>query len=90
MDIKIIFYHFKYVLRGVWLSFRSFSGTAREVKVFEQHFIVSDSISCRLPATVHTRLTNRKVLSWIRNVTGKNFNALSFGVHTPKHVEKYS
>jgi len=62
-----------YVLREVRLSFRSFSGTAREDKVFEQHLIVSDSISCRLPATVHTRLTNRKVLSWIRNVTGNGF-----------------
>ena len=51
-------------------TFRYFTGTGPDVKVFEQHFLVSDSISYKLPAVVYTRLTNRKILSWVQNETG--------------------
>ena len=48
---------------------RRISNTARGKPYFEQHFIVSDGIDCRLRATIYTRLTNREVLLWVQKVT---------------------
>ena len=50
--------------------FRSLSGTARGVKVYEQQFIVSDSLDCIIPAVIYTRVTNRNILAWIKQKTG--------------------
>ena len=37
---------------------------------YEQHFIVSTGIDCRLPATIYVRVTDRQILTWIQKVTG--------------------
>ena len=58
----------------VCYTHRTVSGTARGVTVFEQHFLVTDTINCLLPVVIYTRLSERKILSWIQNVTG-DFNA---------------
>jgi hypothetical protein len=61
---------FKKKLSRIALIFRSVSGTSRGVKIYEQEFLVSDSINCLLPVVVYTRLSNRNILTWIQNVTG--------------------
>ena len=38
----------------------------RDQPYYEQHFIVSTGIDCRLRATIYVRITERKVLSWIQ------------------------
>jgi hypothetical protein len=45
-------------------------GTARG-NYFEQHFVLSSGFDCKLPAMAFTQVSNRQVLNWIRNVTGK-------------------
>jgi hypothetical protein len=49
---------------------RVFEGTARGKPYYEQHFIVSTGIDCRLPATIYVRVTNREILTWLQNITG--------------------
>lgn len=44
-------------------------GTARGKPYFEQHFIVSTGIDCKLEATIYARVTNRRILNWIQQVT---------------------
>ena len=48
---------------------RRISNTARGNPYFEQHFIVSTGIDCRLRATIYTRISNREVLLWIQKVS---------------------
>ena len=45
------------------------SGTARKAPFYEQQFIVSDGIDCKLRATIYTRIAERRILSWIQKVT---------------------
>ena len=45
---------------------RRVSGTARGKPYFEQHFIVSSGIDCKLEATIYVRITNREILNWIQ------------------------
>lgn len=45
------------------------SNTARDKPYFEQQFVVSTGVECRLEATIYTRLTNRQVLDWIQKIT---------------------
>jgi hypothetical protein len=47
-------------------------GTARG-NYFEQHFVLSSGFDCKLPAMAFTQVSNRQILNWIRNVTGKPF-----------------
>ena len=48
---------------------RRISGTARGKPYYEQQFIVSTGIDCKLKATIYTRVSNRQVLTWIQKVT---------------------
>ena len=52
------------------MLFTFHSGTARDEIYFEQQFIVNGGLDCRLRSTIYTRLTERKVLTWIQDVTG--------------------
>lgn len=45
------------------------SNTARETAFYEQHFIVSTGIDCKLKATIFTRISERRILQWIQKVT---------------------
>jgi hypothetical protein len=45
------------------------SGSARGKPFYEQHFIVSGGIDCKLKATIYTRVTDRRVLNWIQRNT---------------------
>ena len=51
-----------------------FSGTARDDIYFEQQFIVTGGLDCRLKSTIYTRLTERSILTWIQDITGKMDN----------------
>ena len=46
------------------------SGTARDDVYFEQQFIVTGGIDCRLRSTIYTRISERNILTWIQEVTG--------------------
>ena len=46
------------------------SGTARDEIYFEQQFIVTGGIDCRLRSTIYTRISERNILTWIQEVTG--------------------
>ena len=59
---------------GLKIIFSTSTGTARGVTVYEQQFIVSDSVSCVIPSVIYTRLANRIILQWIRTVTGEAAN----------------
>jgi hypothetical protein len=49
---------------------RVFEGTARGTPYYEQHFVVSTGIDCRLPATIYVRVTDREILTWLQDITG--------------------
>ena len=48
-----------------------YSGTARGDVYYEQQFIVSEQIDCRMRSKVITRISQRNILNWIQEVTGK-------------------
>ena len=52
------------------LFLSSTSGTARDEIYFEQQFIVTGGIDCRLRSTIYTRISERNILTWIQEVTG--------------------
>ena len=54
------------------------SGTARDEIYFEQQFIVTGGIDCRLRSTIYTRISERNILTWIQEVTGNiiHFNCI--------------
>jgi hypothetical protein len=54
---------------------------------FEQHFIVSTGIDCRLPATIYVRVTDRQILTWIQKVTGKKIQVILESI-SPKFYEQ--
>ena len=39
---------------------------------YEQQFLVSAGVDCDLEATLYTRISNRKILTWIQRITGKS------------------
>ena len=45
------------------------SNTARKETYFEQQFIMSSGIDCKLNATILTRISHREILTWIQQVT---------------------
>ena len=47
------------------------SNTARRESYFEQQFIVSSKLDCKLGATILTRISQRDILTWIQQATGK-------------------
>jgi len=51
--------------------FRLVSNTGRQEPYYEQRFIVSNGVSCDWPATFFIRVSDRKVLTWIQEMTGK-------------------
>ena len=46
------------------------SDTARKEMYFEQHFIVSTGLDCKLKSTILTRISERNILNWIQQATG--------------------
>ena len=48
---------------------RRVSETSRKEPYFEQAFIVSTGLDCKLKATIYTRIGERNILSWIQKVT---------------------
>ena len=46
----------------------SYSGRGRPF--YQQEFIVSSGLDCRLRATIYTRVSQRKVLHWIQKISG--------------------
>ncbi len=48
---------------------RRVSSTARDRPYYEQHFLVSAGVDCDLEATLYTRITSRKILTWIQRLT---------------------
>ena len=53
------------------IQYYFYSGTARDDIYFEQQFIVTGGLDCRLKSTIYTRLTERSILTWIQDITGK-------------------
>ena len=43
---------------------------------YEQHFLVSAGVDCDLEATLYTRISNRKILTWIQRITGESLLAV--------------
>ena len=49
---------------------RRISVSGRGRPFYQQDFIVSTGLDCRLRATIYTRVSQRKVLHWIQKITG--------------------
>ena len=66
------------------LFLSSTSGTARDEIYFEQQFIVTGGIDCRLRSTIYTRISERNILTWIQEVTG-NIIYINW-IHIMNHI----
>ena len=49
---------------------RRISVSGRGRPFYQQDFIVSTGLDCRLRATIYTRVSQRKVLHWIQKISG--------------------
>ena len=48
---------------------RRVSGSARGKPFFEQAFVVSTGLDCKLKATIYARVSERRILTWIQKIT---------------------
>ena len=69
---------------------RRISGTGRGRPFYQQEFIASTGLDCRLRATIYTRVSQRKVLRWIQKISGTEpvvMVAGGFSAHTKKFLQ---
>ena len=69
---------------------RRISGTGRGRPFYQQEFIASTGLDCRLRATIYTRVSQRKVLRWIQKISGTEpvvMVAGGFSAHTKEFLQ---
>jgi hypothetical protein len=49
---------------------RTIPGTSRGTIIAEQHFVLTDGISCNVNTIIVNRVADRNILTWIQNMTG--------------------